>query len=121
MSDVSLGDLGSSSNPLPGLSPSDYAGYGAGGNITGVGGSDPGGSYFGGFSGSELGSAAALGIGALGFGAILGKGESPLPAQYGQMEGQVPYLQTTGQNLVTQGQGFVTQGQGALAMAQAGQ
>lgn len=76
-----------------------------------------------GSSGSSfnLGSAGALGLGALSFGAILGMGESPLPAQFTQMEGRVPYLTSTGQGLVGQGQGLVGQGQSALAMAQAGQ
>jgi hypothetical protein len=78
-------------------------------------------SLFGGLNGSQLGGAAALGVGALGFGSILAKGESPLPAQYGQAEGQVPWLQSTGQGLVGQGSGLVSQGQSALAMAQAGQ
>ncbi len=112
MTDVSLSDLGSAQDPLPGLTAADYQGYGTGGNMS---------SPFDAFSGGGLGGAAALGIGALGFGAILGKGESPLPAQFGQLTGNVPYLQQTGQGLNTQGQGLVTQGQSALAMAQNGQ
>lgn len=111
MADVSLSDLGSSSNPLPGLDASDYQGYGPGGNISG----------FGDISGSTWGSLGALGVGALGFGSILAKGESPLPAQFQAMEGNVPFLQNTGQGLVGQGQGLVSQGQSALAMAQRGE
>lgn len=72
-----------------------------------------------GSSGFNWGSAGALGLGALGFGAILGKGESPLPGQFGQMN--VPYLQSTGQQLTGQGEGFIGQGQSALEMAQHGQ
>ena len=105
--DVSLSDLGSASNPLPGLSASDYGGYGSGGNQispdTGIG----------------WGSAAALGVGALGIGALASGGPAALPPQFGQMN--VPYLQQTGQGLVGQGQGLVGQGQSALAMAQHGE
>lgn len=111
MADVSLSDLGSRSNPLGGLDASDYQGWGSGGNISGPGD----------ISGAGWGSAAALGVGALGFGSILAKGESPLPQQFQQMEGNVPGMLQTGQGLVGQGQGLVGQGQSALAMAQAGQ
>lgn len=113
MADVSLSDLGSSSNPLPGLDASDYEGFGSGGNISGSIG-DPG-------SSSLFSGAGALGIGALGLGAILGQGGAKLPAQFGQLEAQVPWMQSTGQGLVGQGQGLVTQGQQALAMAQKGE
>jgi hypothetical protein len=112
MADVSLGDLGSSSSPLPGLDASDYEGFGSGGNISGSIG-DPGSSGL--FSG-----AGALGLGALGLGAILGKGESPLPAQFQQLQANAPGMMSTGQGLVGQGQGLVGQGQQALAMGQAG-
>jgi hypothetical protein len=113
MADVSLSDLGSADNPLPGLDASDYAGFGSGGNISGSFG-DPG-------SSSLWSGAGALGLGALGLGAILGKGESPLPAQFQQLQGNVPGLMSTGQGLVTQGQGLVGQGQQALGMAQRGE
>lgn len=109
MADVSSSDLGSSQDPLPGLTAADYAGYGTGGNQT---------SPFGDLS---AGSAGALGLGALGFGALLAQGPSPLPSQFGQMQQQVPYLQSTGQSLVGQGQGLVGQGQQALGMAQRGE
>lgn len=112
-SDVSLSDLGSSSNPLPGLDASDYEGFGSGGNVSGVP-NDPG-------SNSFLGGAGALGVGALGLGALLAQGPGQLPSQFGQMQAQVPWMQSTGQSLVGQGQGLVGQGQQALAMAQAGQ
>jgi hypothetical protein len=114
MADVSLSDLGSSSSPLAGLEASDYAGYGSGGNA-----SSPLDLLSG--SGGGYGSAAALGIGALGFGAILGQGESPLPQQFGQLTGNVPYLQNTGAGLAQEGHGLIEQGQSALAMGQAGQ
>jgi len=112
MADVSLSDLGSSSNPLSGLDASDYGGFGSGGNISGSFG-DPG--------SLSMGSAGALGLGALGLGAVIGMGPSPLPAQYGQLQGQVPWLQSTGQGLVGQGQGLESQGQQALGMAQRGE
>ena len=113
MADVSLSDLGSSSNPLPGLDASDYEGFGSGGNISGALG-DPG-------SSSLFSGAGALGVGALGLGAILGMGPGSLPPQFGQMQSEVPGMLSTGQGLVSQGQGLVGQGQSALAMAQAGQ
>jgi hypothetical protein len=112
MADVSLSDLGSSSNPLPGLDASDYEGFGSGGNISGSIG-DPG-------SSSLFSSAGALGLGALGLGAILGQGGASLPPQFQQLESNVPGMMSTGQGLVGQGQGLVGQGQQALAMGQAG-
>lgn len=112
MADVSLSDLGSSSNPLPGLDASDYAGYGSGGNISGSFG-DPG--------SLSLGSAGALGLGALGLGTMLARGPSPLPGEFGQLTENAAGMTTTGQGLVTQGQGLVGQGQSALAMAQRGE
>lgn len=72
-------------------------------------------------SSSSLLGAGALGLGALGVGSLLAQGPGPLPSQYGQLEGQVPYLQQTGQGLIGEGQGLVGQGQQALGMAQAGQ
>lgn len=112
MGDVSPFDLGSAQSPLPGLDASDYGGYGTGGNLT-----DPSG----GFSNGQLLGAGALGLGALGVGSMLASGPGNLPAPYLQAEGQVPWLQGTGQQIVGQGQGLVTSGQQALAMAQAGQ
>jgi hypothetical protein len=113
MADVSLSDLGSSSNPLPGLDSSDYEGFGSGGNISGSIG-DPG-------SSSLFSGAGALGIGALGLGSLLAQGPGPLPAQFGQMQSEVPGMLSTGQGLVSQGQGLVGQGQQALGMAQRGE
>ncbi len=102
-------DLGSSSNPLPGLDASDYQGFGSGGNL-----SSP-------FGDISLGSAGALGLGALGFGAILGKGESPLPTQFGQLQGTVPGLRGQAGVLESQGGALVGQGTQALGMAQRGE
>lgn len=105
----SLDYSGSSSNPMFGLDSSDYAGYGSGGNQT----SDT--------SGSGWGTAGALGLGALGFGSILAKGESPLPQQYRQLEGQVPGLQQKSETLFGEGQQLYGQGTNALGMAQRGE
>ncbi len=105
MADVSLSDLGSSSSPLPGLDASDYAGYGSGGNISG---------------GFDISSAAALGVGALGVGAMMGAPHG-LPAQYGQLQGEVPWLQGEARDLTGQGHTLVGQGTEALAMAQRGE
>ena len=63
----------------------------------------------------------ALGVGAAGFGAILGQGESPLPGEFNQLLGTVPGLQSQGSQLFGQGQSYLGQGQQALAMGQAGQ
>jgi hypothetical protein len=112
MGDVGPGDLGTAQSPLPGLDASDYGGYGTGGNLT-----DP----TSGISSGTLLGAGALGLGALGVGSMLSQGPGNLPASYLQAEGQVPYLQQTGQSIIGQGQGLVGQGQSALAMAQAGQ
>ena len=109
MADVSLSDLGSSSNPLAGLDASDYQGFGSGGNQT-----DP-------FSGSQLAGASVLGAGALGFGALLARGPSPLPPQYGQLQGMVPDLTSKAQSLEAGGAALTAQGTDALRMAQAGQ
>jgi hypothetical protein len=119
MSDVSLSDLGSAQNPLPGLSASDYGGYGAGGNITGVAGDPTGASSL--FSGASPLSLGAAGIGALGIGALLAQGPGSLPSQYGQLEATVPGLQAQGSQAFGQGQALVGQGTQALAMAQQGQ
>ena len=93
--------------------------YGYGGlttpmDITGGGSS----SLFGGLSGSD---ALGLGVGALGLGAILGKGESPLPQQFGQMEAMVPGLQRNAADLYGRGQTLYGQGTEALRMAQRGE
>jgi hypothetical protein len=112
MGDVSPGDLGTAQSPLSGLDASDYGGYGTGGNLT-----DPSS----GFSTGQMLGAGALGLGALGVGSMLAQGPGNLPPQFGQMEGQVPWLQSTGQSIVGQGQGMVTSGQQALQMAQNGQ
>jgi hypothetical protein len=110
MADVSLSDLGSSSNPLPGLDSSDYTGFGTGGNVSGVD-----------FSGSQMAGAGALGIGALGFGALLAQGPGQLPPQFGELQAQVPGMESSAAALEAQGSGLVGQGQQALAMGQAGQ
>lgn len=112
MADVSLSDLGNADNPLPGLDASDYQGYGAGGNMT---------SPFDASSASGLGGLAALGIGAAGFGAILGRGESPLPGEYAALGATIPALQNNAQSLFTQGQTLTGQGTEALRMAQKGE
>jgi hypothetical protein len=109
---ISLSDLGSAQSPLPGLSASDYGGYGTGGNQT-----DPSS----GFTTGQVLGAGALGLGALGVGSLLAQGPGNVPQQYLQAEGQVPYLQSTGQGLIAEGSGMTGQGQEALAMAQAGQ
>jgi hypothetical protein len=71
--------------------------------------------------GFDMGSAATLGIGALGFGAILGRGESPLPGQYGDLTGSVPNLRGTAAGLEGQGSALVKQGTEALGMGQRGE
>lgn len=63
----------------------------------------------------------AGGIGALGLGAILAKGESPLPQEYAQLTGSVPNLRAEAGSLEQQGQTFTNQGAQALAMAQRGE
>jgi hypothetical protein len=98
----------SAQNPLTGLDSSDYQGFGSGGNQ-----SSP-------FGDMSLGSAGALGIGALGLGSILAQGPGPLPAQFGQLQSGVPGLRSEAQLLEGQGAGLVGQGQQALAMGQAG-
>jgi hypothetical protein len=91
--------------------------------ITDAGAGIPAGSSsgFGGFSNGQLLGAGALGLGALGVGSLIAQGPGSLPAGFQQAEGQVPYLQSTGQGFIQQGSGLVGQGQSALAMAQAGQ
>jgi hypothetical protein len=79
------------------------------------------GSGFGGFTGGQLLGAGALGLGALGVGSLIAQGPGNLPAGFTQAEGQVPYLQQTGQGLIGSGTGLVGTGEQALAMAQAGQ
>jgi hypothetical protein len=65
----------------------------------------------------------ALGLGALGvgLGAILGKGESPLPQQYQQMQAMVPGLQRNAGTLFGQGQQLYGMGQKELQRAAAGE
>jgi hypothetical protein len=75
----------------------------------------------GGLSGSSLAGAGALGIGALGFGAILAQGPGQLPAQFGQLEGNVPGMESEASLLEGQGSALVGQGTQALNMAQQGQ
>jgi hypothetical protein len=65
--------------------------------------------------------ALGLGVGALGLGTILAKGEPSLPAQFGQMEAMVPGLQSNAQTLFGQGQQLYGQGSEALRMAQRGE
>lgn len=96
----------------PGITSADLQGYGSSGAQI-----DPSG----GFSTGQMIGAGALGLGALGVGSMLAQGPGNVPPQYLQAEGQVPWLQNTGQQIVGQGQGMVSQGQSALAMAQAGQ
>lgn len=110
MADVSLADLGSASSPLPGLDPSDYGGYGAGGNQT-----DP---SSGSFNPLSLGP---LALGAGGFGAILAQGPGSLPPQFGTLQTNATDMTGTGQRLVAQGQGMVGKGEEALAMATRGE
>ena len=74
-----------------------------------------------GLSLGSIGSVGALGVGALGFGALLAQGPGSLPSQYGQLEAQVPGMQQEASSLEAQGSGLVGQGQQALAMGQAGQ
>jgi hypothetical protein len=112
MGDVSPFDLGSAQSPLSGLDASDYGGYGTGGNLT---------SPSSGFSNGQLLGAGALGLGALGVGSLIAQGPGQLPSQFGQAQGQVPYLQQTGQGLIGSGSGLVGQGEQAIAAAQAGQ
>jgi hypothetical protein len=96
----------------PGITSADLGGYGATGNQI-----DPSG----GFSTGQMLGAGALGLGALGVGSLLAQGPGNLPPAYLQAESQVPWLQTTGQQIVGEGQGMVTSGQQALEMAQAGE
>jgi hypothetical protein len=113
MADVSLADLGSSSNPLGGLDPSDYAGYGAGGNISNLIGTGSDALM------SPL-SLGALGAGAVGMGALISRGVPQLPPQSALLQGQVPSLLNQGSTLFNEGQASIGQGQQALQMAQAG-
>ena len=71
-------------------------------------------------SGFDMGSAGALGVGALGLGAMVLKGESPLPTQFGDLTSSVPNLRNQAGQLETQGHTLVGQGTDALAMAQQG-
>lgn len=112
MADVSLSDLGNADNPLPGLDASDYQGYGAGGNMS---------SPFDSSSLGGIGALGALGLGAAGFGAILGRGESPLPGEYAALGATIPALQSNAGTLFSQGQTLTNQGTEALAMAQRGE
>ena len=75
----------------------------------------------GGLGSGSLLSLGALGVGAAGFGAILGEGESPLPGEFNQLLGNVPGLQSQGSQLFGQGQSYLGQGAQALNMAQQGQ
>jgi hypothetical protein len=71
--------------------------------------------------GFDMGSAGALGAGALGLGAMLFKGEAPLPSQFGDLTSSVPNLRGQAGQLETQGHTLVGQGTDALAMAQRGE
>ena len=72
-------------------------------------------------SSSSLLSLGALGVGAAGFGAILGQGESPLPGEFSQLTGSVPGLENQANTVFGEGQGYLGQGAQALNMAQQGQ
>src|SRR3974390_17269 len=80
-------------------------------------------SFGGGGSSSGFNTADALGLGGagLGLGAILGKGESPLPTEFSQMTSMVPGLTKSAGTLFGQGQQLYGQGQQALNMAQRGE
>jgi hypothetical protein len=78
------------------------------------------GQSLGSLSSGQIGGAAMLGVGALGLGAILGEGESPLPGEFNQLTSTVPTLQNQGSQLFAQGQQFAGQGAQALGMAQQG-
>lgn len=95
----------------PGITSADLQGYGSSGAQI-----DPSG-----FSTGQMLGAGALGLGALGVGSMLAQGPGNLPSSYLQAEGQVPYLQSTGQGFIEQGSGMVGQGQEALAMGQRGE
>jgi hypothetical protein len=73
-------------------------------------------------------SVGALGVGAAGLGAIIGKGESPIPQQFQQLQAEVPYLQSQaawmqgqGASLLPGAQALTAQGTSALGMAQRGE
>lgn len=92
MSDTSFGDLGDASGKV---------------------GSDAS-------SGLSLGSLSTLGplaLGAGGLAAILGRGESPLPAEYSTALGQVPALQAQAGTLFNEGQTLTGQGMSTIDQA----
>lgn len=88
-------------------------------------GSDFGSSDLGGTSGSlssgGLGALAIGGAGALGLGAILARGESKLPWEYGAALGQVPALQQNAGTLFGESQQLYGQGSDLLAKAGRGE
>jgi len=65
--------------------------------------------------------ALGLGVGALGLGSILARGEPSLPSQFGQAQGMVPGLQANAADLYGRGQTLYGQGAEALRMAQRGE
>jgi hypothetical protein len=65
--------------------------------------------------------ALGLGVGALGLGSILARGEPSLPPQFGQMEQMVPGLQQNAADLYGRGTALYGQGREALGMAQRGE
>jgi hypothetical protein len=93
---------------------------------TGWGGvSGSGDNIGGGIGSSSLGGGgwgtAALGVGALGLGSILSMGESPLPAQFGQLQASVPGLRDEAHALELTGSHLTGEGEQALAMAARGE
>lgn len=86
-----------------------------GGSIGGTGGGSSSG------LGSLGGIGGTLGLGALGFGLTLGRGESPLPWEYNAVASNAPTMFNQGGTLFNEGQAFLTSGQQALTMANNGQ
>jgi hypothetical protein len=105
MGDVSAYDLANA----PGITSEDLQGYGPLGASV-----DPT---------SSFGVGDALGLGALGIGAglMLGKGETPLPPEFGQMGQMVPGLQSNAQTLFGRGTDLYGQGMQAVRMGQRGE
>lgn len=70
--------------------------------------------------GFNWGSAGVLGAGALGLGALVGMGPSPLPGQFGDLQAGIPNLRAEARSVEDQGRGLIDQGQLALQMGQSG-
>jgi hypothetical protein len=105
MGDVSAYDLANA----PGITSEDLQGYGSLGASV-----DPTSSF-------STSDALGLGVAGLGLGAIIGRGESPLPTEFSQMTSMVPGLQKNAGTLFGQGQQLYGQGQQAVGMAQRGE